>query len=315
MGIRQLRYFVSVAEAKSFTKAAELLQVAQPAIGMQIRKLEEALGVSLLVRHSRGVETTEAGAILAARAVPLLQEFDQICQEVADIGSEPSGHVSLGVTKTVMHLAAAKLIKACQEKYPAIDLVLTEGMSEQVIQSLTEHRLDLGLAFSPEEDPRLVKQPLAVETLYFAATVGHPATNASTISLRDALAHDLVVSSKTSPFRRCVDQAADENGIELRIACETHSVSMIMDFVRNGLGCAIVSYGSVSPEVRSGQLTALPIVDPEITRTLYLTYSKTRARSKAMLAVCEEALSIIDNLMTSGEVDWLPVSGCETDNP
>ena len=309
MGIRQLRYFVSVVEAKSFTKAADLLQVAQPAVGMQVRKLEEALGVKLLARHSRGVETTAAGAILAARAVPLLQEYDEICQEVAVIGSAPSGRISLGVTKTVMHLAAAQLAKACRKKYPTIDLILSESMSEEVVQSLADHHLDLGLAFSPEEDSRLVKQPLAVESLYFAAPVGHPATNASTITLREALAHDLVVSSKTSPFRRCVDQVAEENGIELRIACETHSVSMIKDFVRNGLGCAIVSYGSVSPELQSGQLAALRIVDPEITRTLFLTYSKTRARSRAMLAVCEEALAIIDDLISSGDVDWLPVSG------
>ena len=307
MGIRQLRYFVSVAEAKSFTKAADLLQVAQPAVGMQIRKLEEELGVKLLVRHSRGVETTEAGAVLMARAVPFLQQFNQICQEVSDIGSEVSGPVSLGVTKTVMHLAAAQLVKACREKYPAVDLVLTEVMSEEVVRSLIDHSLDLGLGFSPEEDPALVKLPLAIESLFFAAPPGHPAANGSKITLREALAYELVVSTKTSPFRQAVERAASENGIEPRIACETHSISMIKDLVCNGLGCAIVSYGSARPEIESGQLVALRIVEPEIKRTLFLTHSRTRERSRAVLAVYDEALAIINELTDSGEVDWAPV--------
>ena len=167
MDIRQLRYFVTVAEAKSFTKAATSLQVAQPALGVQVRKLEEMLGVKLLVRHSRGVETTEAGAVLATRATTLLQEFDQICQEVADLGGEPSGRVLLGMTKTVMHLAAARLTKSCQEKYPAIDLVPAENASEQVVQGVADHHLDLGLAFSPGDDSRLVSHPLAIEALCF----------------------------------------------------------------------------------------------------------------------------------------------------
>jgi LysR family nitrogen assimilation transcriptional regulator len=308
MGIRQLRYFVSVAEAKSFTKASELLQVAQPALGMQIRKLEEGLGVKLLVRHSRGVETTEAGAVLAGRAVSLLQEFDRMCQEVASIGGEPSGCVSIGVTQAVMHLAAAKLARACLEKYPAIDLILTEGLSEQVVQSLADHRLDLGLAFSPEADARLEKKPLAIETLYLAVPRGHPAANAETITLREALAYDLVVSSKSSPFRHCVEHAAAESGLELRVACEAHSVSMLKELVCNGLGCAIVSYGSAKPEVQNGQLSILRIVEPEITRTLFLTYSKTRESSRAALAVREEALAVVEELVRSEEVDWSPVA-------
>jgi len=305
MGIRQLRYFVTVAEAKSFTKAATSLQVAQPAIGVQIRKLEETLGVKLLVRHSRGVETTEAGAVLVARAQSLLQDFDQICQEVADVGGKPSGRVVVGMTKTVMHLAAARLTKSCEENYPSIDLVPTENMSKQVMQGLIDHSLDLGLAFTLGQDPRLETRPLAIEALMFAAPVGHPAIKGrKTIHLKEVLEHAIIVPSKTSPFRQGVERAAKEADIVPRIAYETNSVSMIKDLVCNDVGCAIVSYGSVISEVQTGQLGALRITDPEITRTLYLSYSKTRVQSKAMLAVRDAALSVIDDLITGGDVDW-----------
>ena len=77
---------------------------------------------------------TEAGAVLATRAMSLLQKYDALCQEVADFGGEPRRRVVLGMTKTVMHLVAARLAKACRENYPSIDLVLTENLSEQVVQ-------------------------------------------------------------------------------------------------------------------------------------------------------------------------------------
>ena len=299
MGIRQLRYFVTVAEAKSLTKAATLLQVAQPSLGMQIRKLEETLGVKLLVRHSRGVETTEAGKVLAARAMSLLQKLDQIYQEVAAVGAEPSGRVVLGMTKTAMHLVAARLTRSCQEKYTAIDFVPTESNSEQVVQGVADSCLDLGLAFSLG-DARLEAHPLAIEALCFAAPVDHPVAKGMTITLKAALEHEIIVPLSTSHLRRCVEQAAKKANLAIRIACETNSASMINDLVCNGIGCAIVSFGSVRSEVLSGRLTALRIVDPEIIRTLYLVYSKTRTRSRAMLAVRDEVLSVIDELITSG---------------
>ena len=315
MGIRQFRYFVAVAEAKSFTKAATSLRVAQPAIGVQIRKLEERLGVKLLIRHSRGVEMTEAGTVLATRATSLLQTFDGLCQEVADVGGEPRGRVVLGMTKTVMHLVAARLTKACRENHPAIDLVPTEDLSEQVVRGVTDHCLDLGLAFLPGQASRLESHPLAIEALCFAAPVDHPAAKGVTITLKAALAHEIILPSKASYVRQCVETAAKEADIALQIAYETNSASMINDLVCHGVGCAIVSHGSVRSEVRNGQLTALRIVDPEITRTLYLLCSKTRVASRAMLAVRDEALSVIDDLITVGDVAWAPPLCCDERAP
>ena len=118
--------------------------------------------------------------------------------------------------------------------------------------------------------------------------------------------HEIIVSLKTSLFRRCVEKAAKEADAAIRIACETNSASMINHLVCHGVGCAIVSRGSVRSEIQSGRLIALRIVDPEITRTLYLIYSKTRVLSRAMLAVRDDALSVIDGLITASDVDWMP---------
>ena len=98
MDFRQLRYFLGVYEAKSITKASERLNVAQPALGLQVRKLEEELGVDLFFRHSRGVTPTEAGQLLAVHARVLLRQFERVRQDLIDFGGQPHGRVAVGMT-------------------------------------------------------------------------------------------------------------------------------------------------------------------------------------------------------------------------
>ena len=114
MDIKQLRYFMGVLEAKSITKAAEQLYVAQPALGLQIRKLEEELGVELFVRHSRGVTATEAGILLSQHARVLLRQFARARQELLDFAKSPHGRVAIGLTPTGDAVLVAELAARCR---------------------------------------------------------------------------------------------------------------------------------------------------------------------------------------------------------
>lgn len=307
MDIRQLRYFLGVLEAKSFTKAAESLYVAQPALGVQIRKLEQELGVSLLVRHSRGVAPTEAGAELAKHAETLLRDFERMRQSIVDIGDEPGGKVSLGVTTSVMHLLASDLVESCLRKYPNVLLNITEGMSRRLTEWITEDRLDVALTYFPPPDSNSDSKPLAEESLYFVVPSNHPAAAASEIALSEVLGYDLVFSSRwPSLFRPPLEQAANAKGVELRVVCEADSVSMIREMVRNGLGCAVLPYGAVRWEVKSKDLAALRIADPPITRTLYMTQSRKRTNSKALDSVCDEIQTIVADRIAAGSFGWGP---------
>jgi len=124
MDVRQLRYFTEIVEAKSFTRAADRVRVAQPALGLQIRKLEEELGVSLLHRHSRGVEPTEAGIVLLGHANAILKQIEQAQRDVTDLSGPPRGAVVLGITPTASALLATRLIRTCQALYPGVSLNL-----------------------------------------------------------------------------------------------------------------------------------------------------------------------------------------------
>lgn len=306
MDIRQLRYFLGVLEAKSFTRAADILHVAQPAIGMQIRSLEEELGVKLLVRHSRGVVPTEAGEELAKDARTLVGNFDRVRQKIIDLGSKPSGRVSVGMTETVMHMLATALLRACRQKYPAVSLNFAEGMSERLSEWMTLDRLDLALTYNPPEESDLAIEVLATETLYFAVPAEHGESGRTEITLREALKYDLVLTSRASLFRTRVEQAAEANHLTLRIACEADSPAMIKELVRGGMGCSIVPYGGVRPEVEDGRILVFRIVDPEIKRTLHLVASKKRLGSKAVRLVRDEIRAIVGELAASGVAGWAP---------
>lgn len=305
MDIKQLRYFLGVLDAKSFTKAAKTLHVAQPAIGMQIRNLEEELGVKLLVRHSRGIEPTATGLMLEKRARSLLQFHEEMRQEILDTVGEPRGQVSVGMTETVTHVLASRLLDVCRSKYPKIGLRFSEGMSERLSEWVSEARMDIVLTYNPPSDSNLISEPMAVESLYFAIPAGQ-AVNGPTITLREALEHDLVLTSHMSLFREIVENAARQHQLSPRVVCEADSPAMIKALVRSGVGCSIVPYGGVLPEIESKKIRAVRIVEPELERTLYLTYSKKRMTLRAINAVLDEVRAIAREISLAGFVGWSP---------
>lgn len=310
MDIKQLRYFLGVLDAKSITRAAETLHVAQPAIGAQIRKLEDEIGTELLVRHARGVAPTEAGERLELHARMLIQEFDRARQDVVDIGSVPRGRIAIGMTKTVMHVLAARLVGNCRRKYPDLFLLIAEAMSRQLEGWMSEGRLDLVLTFNPPKDSDMVSEAVAQEDMNLILPVEHPLATAAAVRLEELLPYDLILTSRQiSYFRVMVEEVAKTKGVDLRIVCEADSVATTVELVRGGLGCAAMPYGAVRSEVEAGEIAALPIVEPRIKRILHLTYPKLRLRSKALDTVCEEVRQIVRETIDDGAAGWTAPPG------
>lgn len=129
MDIRQLRYFLTIADEGSFSRAAQRLNIAQPALSLHVRKMEEALGSKLLTRHSGGVTPTETGLHLAERARRLLSEFDQMREEIHQIGKEPGGTVRIGLPGTISSILSVPLIAHLHRHHPGIKLIIAEAMS------------------------------------------------------------------------------------------------------------------------------------------------------------------------------------------
>ena len=298
MDVRQLRYFAEIVEAKSFTKAAERVRVAQPALGLQIRKLEEELGVPLLRRHSRGVEATEAGAVLLKHANAILKQIEQARQEVTDLSGPPRGTIVLGITPTASALLAAPLLRTCRDLYPGISLNVVEGLSEQIMRRLDDNSLDMGFTYNPGAVGGIATEPLLVEDLYVIAPASAKLSDAP-VPFADVCRRKLILPSRGFGLRDWVEEAAAEKGLAPDVAFEIDSVATVRELVEGGLGWAILPYGAVQHAVDAGRLSAARISRPRLARTMHVAYASAHADSNASRAVRGVIDSVIADCIAS----------------
>ncbi len=304
MDVRQLRYFVEVVDAKSFTKAAERVRIAQPALGFQVRKLEDELGSTLLVRHSRGVKTTEAGDMLLRHAHAILRQIEIARQEVIDLSGPPRGPLALGITPTASALLATRIVERCSASYPGIALNLVEGLSEDIMRWLDEGRIDLGFTYNPTAVNGIETKALLVEDLFFVAPPGDASGGAARISLHKLCNCPLILPSRPHGTRMLVEKAAEEQGIDLQVACEVDSVATMRELVEAGVGATILPFGAVQDAVRSKRLCAVRIARPRISRTLHLARSSRAVQSNAALAICGIIDRLAEERIESGGGFW-----------
>ena len=174
MDIRQLRYFVAIVEAGSFSKAAATLRVAQPALSLHVRNMEGELGTELLQRTPQGVFATDAGQILLVRARDLIAEFEATKRIVADHENEPAGEVRLGLPGTIGEMVCVPLILETRRRYPKVRLKVSEAMSGFVQEWLYAGRVDIGLLYASVDERGLRSVPILREELRLFAATGDP---------------------------------------------------------------------------------------------------------------------------------------------
>lgn len=268
MNLRQLKYFAKVIEVGNMTRAAAELHVAQPALGMQIRQLEEDLGLALLVRHSRGVEPTAAGALLHQRALDILRLVEESRREVIAAGGDDSESVRFGLTPALMLVLGAEVALAVRERLPNVFLQLSEAMSHVLADALLRGELDMVLAYDMPDAPHVERHALLEEDLVF---VSLPFADAGTsIAFSDVIEESLILPEQGDSVRARVSRAAQDIGVKPRIAFEVRSIPAIKSLVLRGAGSAVLPYASVLDDVRGGRLLARRITSPALRRTLYL---------------------------------------------
>jgi LysR family transcriptional regulator, nitrogen assimilation regulatory protein len=300
MNLRQLKYFVKVVEAGNMTRAAETLYVAQPALGMQIRQLEEDLGVALLVRHSRGVEPTPAGALLHARALEILKLVEESRREVSARGQESSEAIRLGLTPMLMLVLGPEVVINVRERLPQVFLSLVEEMSHVLVDALSRGEIDLALAYDVPDVPHLERTALLHEDLVLVTLPG--VRKGQPIAFAEAMEESLVLPESRDAVRELVIRTARELGLEPKIAFEVRSIPVIKNLILRGAAAGILPYGTVFEEVRSGKLDARAITAPPLRRTLYLASSSKRAPFKnelALTGVIRASLSCLTDLVGS----------------
>ncbi len=286
MDIRQLRYFVALAQQRHFTRAAALLQIAQPALSQQIQALERELGIVLLNRTRQRVELTAAGEALLARAERILAELEHTLAEMAEFAGLRRGRVLLGALQSLSGYWLSGVLARFHACYPGIELALREDGSEQLIQLLSAAQLDFALVHVTS-DPwppyllaaELVAEPLFREELVLIAPTAHPLAGRSGVAFAELREEAFVAFKPGGGLRRGLAEASAAAGFAARIVCESANLTTIRVLVAEGLGISLLPRSVADSAGR--EVAIVPIVEPSLARTVLLTWRTDHVRSAA----------------------------------
>jgi LysR family nitrogen assimilation transcriptional regulator len=257
--ILELRYFAAVAEAGNFSRAAVKLNMTQPALSRQIRKLEDELHTSLFYRDGRGVSLTEVGGKLLDATKPILQQLSDIKDDIVENSERPSGIVVLGVPPSIGNSLAAPLAQRFREVCPGATLRVREGFSSTLLEWIEAGRLDVAVLYDARRDRNLLVSPMLLEDFFLIQPKSRSVSTAA-LTMADIANLELVLPGPENGFRRVVDAAARAAHVELMISMEIDSVAALKQLVRSSTGLAtILPFGAVHQEVLDRRLVARPI--------------------------------------------------------
>jgi LysR family nitrogen assimilation transcriptional regulator len=276
---RQLNYFLRIAELGSFTKAAAVLHVAQPALSRQIQQLEDDLGVRLFVRSDSGLSLTAAGDALRIRALPLLQHFANVRDEVGDLANRVHGQVHFGMPPSLFDFVTMPVLVAMRAQYPAVQLSVMEGISPRIYELVLAGRLDFGVVLSTESMLGLHHRSLVSEQLFLARPAGVGQGDSRPVSLAEVAAQPLVLTHSTNALRNVLENAFRQQGLAAKILVEANSTRIQTGLVAAGVGSTVLTYSALANDVSAGRITAAPIQDMSVTWTM--VHSRDRALGAA----------------------------------
>lgn len=271
MDLRQLEYFVRVAELGSFTRAAQQLRIAQPALSRQVRLLEVELRQNLLIRNGRGALPTEAGKLLMEHGRGILHQVERAKEDLGRVRGGLSGRVAVGMPTSVARVLTVPLTREFRKQLPEATMSISEGLSVAMQEALVNGRLDIALLYNAMPASDIELSALLEEALYLvrpAATSKKgekttpsaiPQRSISTakksapakISLAEIAAMPLVIPTRPNAIRNLMETRLGDLGLRPTIALEIDGVSSILDLVADGAGCAVLPQSAVS-SVHSG---------------------------------------------------------------
>lgn len=265
MNLKQLEYFVRVAEFGSFSKASVVLNIAQPALSRQVQLLETDLRARLLQRTGRGVVLTEAGKRLYSHSVAILQLVAQAREDIDSNRDEPTGRVVVGVTPSMSRLLTLPLVTEFKENLPRASLSIVEGLSTHIAEWIATGRVDIGILLNPEPNLSLEIQPVVDELLCLVgpALKRPPRLKASSASAPlpfiELPQYPLVIPDRSHVIRKMVETQAGLAGIKLQVAWELSGVPSILDLVRAGHGYAVLAKSAVLASGNAWAFSARPL--------------------------------------------------------
>jgi LysR family transcriptional regulator, nitrogen assimilation regulatory protein len=307
MKLRQLRYFVTVVDAGSFSRAAQIAHVAQPALSLQVADLEEALGVVLLQRTPRGVNATAAGKRVYLEATAILRRIDRLHEVALGQGEEIEGSVHVGMSSTLAAKFSGPLIAACRETLPKVRLTFSSSGSVRLAARIREHSLDLAVLFECASSPDYVAVPLLQRRLYLVRRASGTVMPASI--LQEQLAElQFVLARPPNVAREIVDRMFVQAGFQPRVAAEADVMSDMLAAVQAGVGATILPLGGADDLPGDAGLV-LQVIEPAVWMTACIVSSADAPLGAAGEAVRDFIVGFVRKHSGDGPALTTPLDG------
>lgn len=276
MDIKQLSYFVRVAEMGSFTRASIVLDIAQPALSRQVRLLEVEIRQNLLIRNGRGITLTEAGKVLLEHSRGVLHQMERLREELSRVRGSLAGRVAVGLPPTLGRILAVPLTRAFNELMPDATLAIVDGLSKTMQESVLTGELDIAMVYNALPAPGIELRALVHDELLLVQGSRSVPEAAAPIELADVAQHPLIIPGRPNALRMHVETALLGIGVQPCIAMEVNSVSTILDLVAEGIGSAILPRQAVLTAAGPERFTLRRIVKPGLFPLLSLATSAVR---------------------------------------
>jgi DNA-binding transcriptional LysR family regulator len=288
--LRQLRIFESVARHSSMSRAAEELHLTQPAVSMQMKQLEEQIGVPLLEQKGRRLYLTEAGQELRGHAQRFTAQTIELQSAMDQFRGVERGLLRIAVVSTANYFLPP-LIAAYTERYPGVRISLQVANRETVLAALADHRTDIAITGEPPEGVDLEAQQFMDNPLVMIAHPSHRLAGLSQVSLARLREERLVVREPGSGTRAATERHFTEHKVDYLFGCELSSNEAIKQAVQAGLGLGVVSLQTIELELETKRLAVLPVESFPIVRHWFIVHRREKRLSAACQAFRDLLLS------------------------
>lgn len=287
MDLSQLEIFLSIAEEKSFSRAAEKMLRTQPAISIAIKRLEEELGESLFDRSSKNGALTEAGRILLSYAQRMINLRDEAKESVSELRGMFRGRLTIGANESTSLYLLPPLLMEYRKRHPNIKIEVFRNVSEKIPLEVQERNLDFGFLSYDPMNPQLQSLEIHRDELTLVVPPKHRLAKLKQVAVKDLGEEQFVAHNVKTPSRTKIFELFAQNRTPLNICIELATLETIKAFVLLDAGIAILPRLAVEAEINSGKLVEVQVKGMKIEKTIRLVYRREASLSHAAKSFLE----------------------------
>ncbi|WP_110929670.1 selenium metabolism-associated LysR family transcriptional regulator [Bacillus massiliglaciei] len=281
MSIDSLRVFVTVVEQKHFSRAAEILNMSQPGVSLQIRNLEKEWNTKLILRSPKQVQVTEEGKILYRHAKQILNLYNEAHREINDMHNFVSGSLKIGASFTIGEYLLPKVLGPYATKYPMVDIQIIISNTEEVVKAIRKNEVDIGLIEGETAFPDIHTNSFMEDEMILIVPPDHPLSQSELADERMLQDQTWILREQGSGTRAYSDKLLNKLQIKTKRNFIFSSTQGVKEAVMEGLGIALLSGLSVQKEIKSGEVKGVRINNIRLKRPLYIVSRNETSISKA----------------------------------